>query len=580
MGTVRSIREVLESLAIALVLAFMFKAFAAEAYVIPTGSMATTLMGRHKDVDCERCGFPFQISASEESNDSAEQPVDRNSLPTILAGTCPQCRFTMFVGPDNPEKKTFLSFNGDRIFVNKCCFNFRKPTRWNVTVFRYPGRPQVNYIKRLVGEENETLQVHNGDVFVKKNGETEFTIQRKPLAALQAMLRPVDDNDYVQPNLHSIGWPTRWFSEEKSPWTVSENMKTFRSPKPDEKTTWLTFRNIVPSSADWFYLSQGKMPPSGVVNNPQLITDFVGYNSGIDSRFRRDCIVPREIQTEKGVRKDVFCVRSPESMGKNWVGDLAVSSSIGVEGTAGTILFKLVKGGIEFLCSINIVDGKATLSIPGVEEFQPATAATPIRSGKTFDVFFSNIDEELRLVVDSKEIDFGGAGRYDKLADRLIGPLARNRQPSELDLTPAALGIQGAVVEVRHLKVLRDLYYIACNEYSGDTHCDLLFSPFHGESPLTENAVNRILSTPAYWKNFGKTRTAEFKLEKGQYLMFGDNSDRSKDSRLWTSDGIPAYVASDFLIGEAVFVYWPHGLRIPGTRIALIPNFTKMRFIH
>jgi signal peptidase I len=550
----------------------MFKAFAAEAYVIPTGSMATTLMGRHKDVECAQCGFPFQISASEESNDSAEHPLDPGALPRVLAGTCPQCRFTMYVGPDNPEKQTYLSYNGDRIFVNKCCFNFRKPTRWNVTVFRYPGRPQVNYIKRLVGLENETLRVQNGDVFVKKDDESKFTIQRKPFTALQAMLRPVDDNDYVQPELHKVGWPTRWFFDETSPWTVSEDMKTFRSPNSNAATTWLGFRNIVPSSADWFYLSQRQMPPHGVVNNPQLITDFVGYNSGIDNRSPRGTIVPRE--------KDVFCYKYSGGMGLNWVGDLAVSGSVSVEGSAGTIFLQLVKGGVVFLCEINVADGKATLSISGLDEFQPVTADTPIEPGKTFDVFFSKIDEEMRLAIDGKEIDFGGNGRYDRLADDATGPLARTRPPTELDLTPAAIGIQGAVAEVRHLKVLRDTYYIACDEYTTDSVCDLRYSPFRSEYPLSENTVNRVMATPSEWRTFGKTRTAEFKLDKDQYLMFGDNSARSKDGRLWTSDGIPPYVPSDLLIGEAVFVYWPHGLRIPGTRIALIPNWGKMRFIH
>ena len=584
MSGFRSFRELLESLAIALVLALLFKSFAVEAYVIPTGSMATTLMGRHKDVHCTQCGFPFQISASEESNDSAEYPVDSASLPLVLAGTCPQCRYTMYVGSDNLEKQTYLSFKGDRIFVNKSCFNFRKPTRWHVTVIRYPGRPQVNYIKRLVGIENETLRIHNGDIFVKKDGESEFTIQRKPLTALRAMLRPVDDNDYVQPELHAIGWPARWFFEETPPWTVSDQMKTFSSPATTGETTWLTFRNIVPSAEDWRYLSQRRMPPKGVVDNPQLIADFVGYNSGIDSRSTRGMISLREIQTEKGSREEFFCLKSSGSLAQNWVSDLAVSCSIEVSGPPGTVNLKLVKGGVEFLCTINAADGKATLSIPGVAGFQGATAETPIRPGRKFDILFCNIDEELRLAIDGKEIDFAGKARYDKLADDLSGPLARDRPPTKLDLTPVAVGSQGTTVVFRHLKVLRDTYYISCNETNIDSICDLKVSPFRrGEyvpAEDMEKVVNRVLASPEYWKTFGKTRITEFKLDKGQYLMFGDNSARSKDSRLWTCDGIPPYVESDMLIGEAIFVYWPHGHRIPGTHFALIPNFTKMRFIH
>ena len=61
-----AIRETIESVVIAFVLAFLFRTFEAEAFVIPTGSMAPTLMGRHKDLDCPKCGCPYQVSASEE----------------------------------------------------------------------------------------------------------------------------------------------------------------------------------------------------------------------------------------------------------------------------------------------------------------------------------------------------------------------------------------------------------------------------------------------------------------------------------------------------------------------------------
>ena len=34
----------------------------AEAFVIPTGSMAPTLMGRHKEVVCPSCGYTYAIT--------------------------------------------------------------------------------------------------------------------------------------------------------------------------------------------------------------------------------------------------------------------------------------------------------------------------------------------------------------------------------------------------------------------------------------------------------------------------------------------------------------------------------------
>jgi signal peptidase I len=556
----RQTREIVESLAVALVLAFFFKAFAAEAFVIPTGSMATTLMGRHKDVSCERCGFDFQISASEESNDGSDRP--REVLPQVAAGTCPQCRYTMFVGKDNPDKKTFLSYSGDRIFVNKSKFDFQNPQRWHVTVFRYPGRPQINYIKRLVGLENETLLIGNGDIFVKKDGEEEFKIQRKPLNALKAMLRPVDDNDCVQPALVQLGYPQRWNSTD---WTQSEDYKSFQSKENGQCV--LTYRNIVPSSDDWSYLSAGQLPPQSEGKKAQLITDFVGYNAGVMSyagQYNSGQITMRDVNG----RMEPFVAQSLHGLGLNWVGDLAFSGKLTIQKTQGTVNFVLVKGGLLFTCAVDLATGQATLTADGKDL---ATALTPLNQAKPFEVMFVNCDEELRFVVDGKEINFDEKGRYD-------GQVQRDRSPTVEDLTPARIFTQDAAVVLEHLKLQRDLYYIACDDNSSDTQCDLHLSPFHNEI-FSENSLANILSTPEKWKNFGKTNVVKFEIKKDQFLMLGDNSARSKDSRLWTQDGIPFYVPRHLLIGEAVFVYWPHGWQIPGTNIALIPNTKKMRLI-
>src|SRR3954469_21522984 len=68
-----AIRETVESIVIAFVLAFFFRTFEAEAFVIPTGSMAPTLMGRHKDVVCPKCNCRYQVSASEEESEDPHQ---------------------------------------------------------------------------------------------------------------------------------------------------------------------------------------------------------------------------------------------------------------------------------------------------------------------------------------------------------------------------------------------------------------------------------------------------------------------------------------------------------------------------
>src|ERR1700742_3411373 len=87
-------RETIESIAIAFVLAFLFRAFEAEAFVIPTGSMAPTRMGRHKDVDCPKCGYRYQVSASEEESEDARRPPS-----ACIAGKCPMCHYVLPMRP-------------------------------------------------------------------------------------------------------------------------------------------------------------------------------------------------------------------------------------------------------------------------------------------------------------------------------------------------------------------------------------------------------------------------------------------------------------------------------------------------
>src|SRR3954466_1866392 len=118
-----AIRETVESIVIAFVLAFLFRTFEAEAFVIPTGSMAPTLMGRHKDVDCPKCGYRYQVSASEEESEDPHRPPS-----DCIAGQCPMCHYVLPMRPNLPPDVPELrqgniplqpSYNGDRILVNK-----------------------------------------------------------------------------------------------------------------------------------------------------------------------------------------------------------------------------------------------------------------------------------------------------------------------------------------------------------------------------------------------------------------------------------------------------------------------------
>src|SRR5882757_3845387 len=64
-------RDFVEQIVVAIILAVLIRGYDAEAFVIPTGSMAPTLMGRHKEVTCPECGYVYAVNASEEVEPSS-----------------------------------------------------------------------------------------------------------------------------------------------------------------------------------------------------------------------------------------------------------------------------------------------------------------------------------------------------------------------------------------------------------------------------------------------------------------------------------------------------------------------------
>jgi hypothetical protein len=81
-------REIIETVVFVVVLVLLLKTFLAEAFVIPTGSMATTLLGYHREVTCEKCGYRFLVNASSEAD-----PQDGRAPSIVTRCYCPICRY-------------------------------------------------------------------------------------------------------------------------------------------------------------------------------------------------------------------------------------------------------------------------------------------------------------------------------------------------------------------------------------------------------------------------------------------------------------------------------------------------------
>src|SRR5947209_17399809 len=71
-----NIKETIESILVAFILAFVFRAFLVEAFVIPSGSMAPTLLGAHMRFRCPDCGYAWDVNYSPPRSDQSSDDID------------------------------------------------------------------------------------------------------------------------------------------------------------------------------------------------------------------------------------------------------------------------------------------------------------------------------------------------------------------------------------------------------------------------------------------------------------------------------------------------------------------------
>lgn len=558
-------REAIEGLVVAIVLALLIRGFEAEAFVIPTGSMATALRGRHKDVLCEQCGKEYAVGNSLDSELREGE---------VIATVCPICAFPQDLKFD---KGRDASFSGDRILVNKFAFDpLGEPERFDVIVFKNPNDAKQNYIKRLCGLPGESLVIKRGDIFVRPLGDTgRYTIARKPPRKLRTLLQIVDDTKHVSPALLQSGMPPRWQPDPQSGWQANETHQQFElQSNPNE--SWLRFRNYVPTYKQWENLKNGR-PVSLVDVRPSLISDTYAYNS-----YRNEERAPFPAHS--------FNSFLDRYRGKNWVGDLAVEAEMQVESDSGNLLFDLVEAGWRFRCSIDVATGKAELSVrqPNGQlgqflEKSTVAGSTNVRGSGSYEVLFSNIDSELRLWIDNELVTFDSTTCYlrDGTRDEFDEPLrpVYGGPENPGDLAPVGVGGAGIQMRVNRLRVHRDVYYVAV------THDKQRPADGDYTVPADYQSINELFRTPELWENiplFDRMKIAKFDLEDSeddaldQFFPMGDNSPHSADARIWEDH----YVQRQYLIGEAVFIYYPHPwhVKLPGEKFKTLPLFVYPKF--
>jgi len=555
-------RESIESFVVVF-LAFLVWSLEAEGFVVPTGSMAPTLMGRHKEIVCPQCDYRYTVNADREVETSG---AALGASHRIALGTCENCRCECQVG-DAP------SFSGDRIYVMKDGLSLPffagagkvKLNRWDVAVFKLPEEPDVRYIKRLVGMPNEVIRIDGGDLWYRPlSHDGEFARLRRPLSHQQAMQLMVYDDAHRPRALRNDPRWRRWVPTYPGDWIESAPGK-FDPKGGTDDWVELCYRHLLPTEAQWRAIGQGAPVPAPP--RPMLITDYYSYNTDLSSVDRS---IPR------------FAART--WFQPHWVGDLSLSFGLEVQRLEGRLRLELYKGGIPNSCEIDLATGKASL-YHGHEALARDLRTTINRVG-TYELRLANIDDRMTLWVDG-ELPFGEGCSYES-NPRVLAPAAA-------DLQPVRIRARNAGIRVAKLVLKRDIYYTL--DPAEADYADLA-SP----SQVNASELSEILSDPDRFTSLSRRPPKEYPIRPGRYLMLGDNSPWSRDARAWGRSGpssregpqSPAddshdaswEVPESLLIGKAFCVYWPHPKPVwpevrvgPDIRLPFVPYVERMRLI-
>ncbi len=101
--------------------------------------------------------------------------------------------------------------DGEYLLVNKLAYKLGEYSRGDVVVFHYPNDPSRDFIKRIIGLPGDTVEIHNGTIFV--NGqplEEPYTVvpinyERAPILVDADQLYVLGDNRPYSSDSHQWG---------------------------------------------------------------------------------------------------------------------------------------------------------------------------------------------------------------------------------------------------------------------------------------------------------------------------------------------------------------------------------------
>ncbi len=521
------IKETLTSLIIAFMLAFLFRGFVIEGFVIPTGSMAPTLMGKHMQITSPVNGYKWAVGPWDS--------VSRGGPPLRIQGVKRPIRVNDPMSGQAISKTKVKLSTGDRVFVLKYLPVLHSPDRWDVVVFKFPGS-HINYIKRLVGLPGEQLVIVDGDVFTRpftegtaKSGwdtweEDSWQIARKPERVQRTMFLPVFDSKYA-PLVEDPSFRSPWVGDSGASWSGLH-------------TTAYTYSGSGSTVLSW--------------SSSRPITDHSPYNQ-VNPAFKLFANPEEELSDANAPRPFP-------------VSDIAMALNIKPTDEPVTVMPTINARGMQMRAVIDPVSGSASVQIRSDElendKWEVLDSSSVQLAGDRYThIEFWHVDQSLWLYVDGALVCGGPqAGAYtltpaqraqaatgipyaDLQEDTSVGDGVHNAgvfsRPEIYRQPTVRWAFEGGGFTLNAVRLDRDISY-QINPYSG-----LGTKPTRGGHP-----------------DFFPTLTPD------EYFMCGDNSPRSHDSRFWTSEEInpwvrseinanPGVVHRDLIVGKAFVVYFP-----------------------
>lgn len=101
---------------------------------------------------------------------------------------------------------------GDRLFGFRLSYKFSDPERGDIIIFKFPDNEEENYIKRIIGLPNETVEIKHGVTYV--NGEILDESEYLTVTPLDLNFGPFEvpeDSYFVMGDNRNNSWDARFW---------------------------------------------------------------------------------------------------------------------------------------------------------------------------------------------------------------------------------------------------------------------------------------------------------------------------------------------------------------------------------